>query len=410
MTLKALFDGSLAWGVSFQYRDFRFLWFATLLHSLSMGMEQVALGWLVLQMTDSPFMVGVASAARMAPFFFVGILSGAIADRVDRRVFLRYITLGGTAVAIVMTLILVTDVAKVWHVISLSAATGLLWAFIMTIRHSYTFDIVGPEHALNGLSLNAMGQRAGGVIGSIIAGVIISTVGMGGQYLAIAAVNILAVVALLITRDVGQAAPKGGQSVIGNLVGYILILRENRTLLILMLLTASTEVFGFTHQSVLPVFARDVLGTGVLGFGFITAVRQAGGMLGLMLLAGLGNYRRKGLLMFITALGFGLGQIAFFWASGLLMFMIILAFINACASAVDTLYKALMQGNVTNEQRGRAMGSWVLSIGVAPVGHIGVGRAAEAFGAPVALLINGGVLATITILASISMPRIRKLQ
>ena len=80
MTLKALFDGSLAWGVSFQYRDFRFLWFATLLHSLSMGMEQVALGWLVLQMTDSPFMVGVASAARMAPFFFVDILSGAIAD------------------------------------------------------------------------------------------------------------------------------------------------------------------------------------------------------------------------------------------------------------------------------------------------------------------------------------------
>lgn len=409
MPLKALFDGSTAWGASFQYRDFRFLWYATLLHSLSMGMEQVALGWLVLEMTDSPFMVGVASGARMAPFFFVGILSGAIADKVDRRIFLRFITLGGTVIALVMATILVMDVAKVWYIIALAAATGLLWAFIMTIRHSYTFDIVGSDHALNGLSLNAMGQRAGGVIGSIVAGVIISTVGMGGQYLAIAAVNVLAVVALMITRDVGQAAPKESQSVISNLVGYFVILRENRILLVLMLLTASTEIFGFTHQSVLPVFARDVLGIGALGFGFVTAVRQGGGMIGLILLASLGNYKRKGWLMFATALGFGLGQVVFFWASGLLMFMVVLAFINACASGVDTLYKALMQASVSNEQRGRAMGSWVLSIGVAPIGHMTVGGVAGALGAPMALLINGGVLTVITLLSAVSFPRVRKL-
>ena len=95
-----------------------------------MGMEQVALGWLVLQMTDSPFMVGVASAARMAPFFFLGILSGAVADRIDRRIFLRMLTFGGCIVSGAMAFLLVSGVAQVWHVILLAGIT----VFVMDIN------------------------------------------------------------------------------------------------------------------------------------------------------------------------------------------------------------------------------------------------------------------------------------
>ena len=372
-------------------------------------MEQVALGWLVLQMTDSPFMVGVASAARMAPFFFLGIISGAVADRVDRRVFLRTVTLAGSTVSATMAFLLITDLIQVWHVIALSAVTGALWSFLMTLRQAYTFDIVGAENALNGLSLGAMSQRAGGVFGSILAGVIISTVGMGGQYVAMGAVNVASALVLFGTRSTGQAAPVDRGSVLQNFFGYFQLLRENRTLLILMLLTSTTEVFGFTHQSILPVFARDVLGIGALGFGFLTAFRQGGGVIGLLILANMADFRHKGMLMFGGALGFGLGQMAFFWASSLWLFLVILTLINACASVVDTLYKMLMQSNVSNEERGRAMGSWVLSIGVAPVGHLGIGGMAGALGAPAALLINGGILTFVTLVAAIGFPRMRRL-
>ena len=279
----------------------------------------------------------------------------------------------------------------------------------MTIRHSYTFDIVGPDKALNGLSLNAMGQRIGGVIGSLLAGLIIYLTDVGVQYLVIGAVNVAAVLFLLAARDVGQAAPQERDSVIKNLVGYFRLLRENRTLMALMMLTGATEIFGFTHQSVLVVFARDVLDVDALGFGFITAVRQGGGVAGLLVLAFMGNTRRKGRLMFATAAGFGLGQMAFFWSKNFLAFMLVLAFINACASMVDTLYKTLMQLNVTNEQRGRATGSWVLSIGVAPIGHLGVGAIAGSLGAPVALLVNGSVLTAVSIAAALGMPRMRRL-
>jgi len=386
------------------------LWGATLMHSLAMGMEQVAIGWLVFEMTDSPWMVGVAASARMAPFFFLGILSGAITDRVDRRIFLRLVTVGGSVTAFIMAAMLMVGIDNVWYVIALAAATGCMWAFVMTIRHSYTFDIVGPENALNGLSMNAMGQRIGGVVGSVLAGVVIALSGVGEQYLVIGAVNIVAVVFLMAARDVGQAAPKERQSVIKNLVGYAQLLRENRILMILMLLTGATEIFGFTHQSVLVVFARDNLELGPLGFGFITAIRQGGGALGLLVLAFMGGTRHKGRLMFITAAGFGLGQMAFFWSTNLIVFMFVLAFINACASMVDTLYKTLMQLNVTNEQRGRATGSWVLSIGVAPIGHLGVGAIAGSFGAPMALLFNGSVLTAVSILAALGLPRMRRLE
>ncbi len=410
MALTSFFSGGAVWANSFQYRDFRLLWGSTLLHAVGMGMEQVAIGWLVLEMTDSPFMVGVAGAARMAPFFFLGFVSGAVADRVDRRIFLRFINIGGSAIAAIMATLLILDVIRVWHVILLAGATGVFWAFLMTVRQSYTYDIVGPEHALNGMSLSAMGQRIGGVVGSVVAGILIATSGVGGQYIAVAASYAAAFAILLGTRNVGQAAPAQREPVFKNLVGYIQILRENSTLRTLMLLTAATEVFGFTHQTLLPVFARDVLGVGSIGLGIMTAVRQGGGVLGLMLLANLGDFRRKGLVMFLSAIGFGLGQMGLYLASNIFVFIVVLSFIAACASSADTLYKTLMQANVPNEQRGRAMGSWVLSIGVAPVGHIGIGGMAGALGAPGAILINGSILALISIATMLGLPKIRRLE
>ena len=385
------------------------MWGSTLLQSLGMGMEHVALGWLVLELTDSPFMVGLASAARMAPFFFLGILSGAVADRVDRRVLLRFLAGGAAVIAALMAALLVADVVRVWHVMVLAVAMGCIWAFTMTLRPAYTYDVVGPEYALNGLALNSLGQRAGGVAGALIAGAIIATLGVGAPYLAASACYVAGGLVLLAVRGVGRAAATEHEPVLRGLVGYVQLIRGNRTLMILMLLAAATEVFGFTHQSVLPVFARDELHVGAVGLGVMSAVRQGGGILGLLLLASLGDFRRKGQLMFAAAVGSGLGLMAFSLTTNIFVFVLVLALVNACGSAADTLYRILMQRNVPNEQRGRAMGLWVLGIGTAPVGHIGIGAMAAALGAPAALLINGGILTFIGVTTALGLPKIRRL-
>ena len=173
------------WTASFQHRDFRLLWASTVVQSVGMGMEFVALGWVVFELTDSPFWVGVSSAARMAPFFFLGIVSGAVADRVDRRIFIRWITVLGAALAGLTGLVLHVYYGPVWPIIALSVGMGCVWAFTMTLRQAYTYDIVGPGSALNGMSLATLSQQIGGVMGSLVAGLVIERAGIANQYMAI---------------------------------------------------------------------------------------------------------------------------------------------------------------------------------------------------------------------------------
>ena len=401
---------SQAWASSFRFRDFRLFWASTFFYSLGTGMEHVAVGWLVFDITGSAFIVGVAAAARMAPLFFLGILSGAMADWLERRLFLLFIALSGMAVAGIMAVVLLTGEPPIWAVVALVAAGGCMLAFTLTTRNAYTYDIVGPEHALNGLSLNQMAMQAGGIGGAIISGALIELVGPGWQYLAVGASYLGSASVLLVIGRSPRTAQPLREPVLQNLVGYLRFLRENRLIFILMCLTSITEVLGFTHMTLLPVFAKEVLHVGPAGLGYLTAVRQAGGLLGLALLANLRDYQRKGLLMFIIATGFGVGLMAFSVSAALVYFIIVLAAVNACAMAVDTLYKTLMQSNVPDGQRGRAMGSWVLSIGAAPVGHLGVGGLATALGAQGALLVNGAVLAGISLVAAIGLPKIRRLE
>ena len=410
MDLLAHLGGNAPWAASLQYRDFRLLCGSTLLNSLGSGMEQVAVGWLVFDLTGSAFMVGVAAAARMTPFFFLGFLSGAVADWVERRIFLRFITLAGSITAGLMALLLLSGAAQVWSIIALVTLAGSVFAFALTTRQAYTYDIVGPARALNGLSLTAMSMQGGGIAGALLSGALIQTVGPGWQYVGVSACYLAAMLVLLATSKIEQLVETRRESVLQNVAGYIQIIRENRVLLALMCLATVTEVFGFTHMALLPVFAKEVLQVGPLGLGVMTAVRQSGGLLGLTLLASLRDYRRKGLLVFVLAAGFGSGLMAFSLSSNLFFFLAVLAIVNACASTVDTLYKTLMQSNVPDEQRGRAMGAWVLSIGFAPVGDLGVGGLAGLLGAQGALLINGAVLAFFSLAAFVGLPRIRRLQ
>ena len=262
------------WAASMRYRDFRLLWVASTIQSVGFGMERVALGWLVFEMTDSEFMVGVSSAVAMAPFFFLGILSGAIADWADRRVLIRFATLGGVVAAGLMALVLLAGVAQVWHVLLLAVAVGISGAFILTVRQAYTYDIVGPEHSLNGLALGSLAMSLGGVVGSLLGGFLITEAGVGMQYVVVACTYVLSVAVLMATREAGQAAVSERSSVLENLVAYVSLLRINRTLLTLMLLTGAIEIFGFSHQTLLPVFAKEVLGVDATGLGVMTAVRQ----------------------------------------------------------------------------------------------------------------------------------------
>ena len=368
------------------------------------------MGWLVLEMTGSPLWVGVSFAARSAPGFFLGVFSGSLVDRFDRRLTLKVTTVGSVIVAALTALVLLTDRAQLWHVLLLTLASGAVFVVNQNARYAYTYDVVGRQHALNGMALNQMSMRIGGVAGAVLAGTLIAVAGVGQQYLAVAATYVAAFAILLAVRGVGEAAPLQREPVLASVAGYFRLLAENRVLMNLMFLAAATEILGFTHFSLLPAFAKQVLDVGPASLGTMTAVVHAGGIFGLIAMAGLGDYRKKGMLALAIATAFGLGEMAFWLSADYLYFLGVLVFINACAMGVDTLYKTLMQATVSNEQRGRAMGSWSLSIGMAPAGYVEVGWVAGVLGAQGALLIHGSLLAVIGAATALISPRMRRLE
>jgi len=395
--------------VVFSYKDFRYLFLATGCQSVGFGMENVALGWIVFEFTSSPLMVGFAMALRMVPLFLLGVVSGVVADKSDRRVLLRLASAMGGLVMGILGVLLILGFENVWLVVILATVAGAAQAFMLTLRQSYTYDIVGHQNALSGLSMLQIAQTTGALIGSLLAGLLIELIGAGWQFVAMAGTYFGSVVVLFGAQSSGQlfverTAPAGF-----NIADYFKLLRDYPTLTILMFLASITEIFGFSHMTLIPVFAKDVLDLGSVGLGVLTSIRQFGGFLGLFALTILGDFRKKGLLMFIIVISFGLCQMTVFTSNGAIMFAVTLMILNGCAMAVDTLYKTLMQQNVPNEHRGKAMGTWVLSIGTGPLGHLGVGALAGSYGAPVAILFNGVVLSSAGIISALALPKIRKL-
>ena len=172
-----------------------------------------------------------------------------------------------------------------------------------------------------------------------------------------------------------------------NILNYFRALRDNRVILSLMISTAVTETFGFSHQVMLPILTQEVLGVGPLGLGFLTAARFAGGAIGVFTLAALGVVPRRGLLLLGILMLFGIGQILLGQAWNIWMALLF----------------------VPNQQRGRAMGSWIVGTGFAPLGHLQIGYISGITGSRAALLINGSALIIAVMVMGLVLPRLRRL-
>ena len=392
-----------------QYRDFRFLWLSSLFTQLGIAGEIVTLSWLVLQRTDSPFMVGLALGVRMAPQFFVGVLSGSVVDRFDRRLLMRLLNLSLALVTGLLGLALLLDVAAFWHILSLVFVTGGLRVLHQATRQSFAYDIVGRDQAMRGLAVLTLAQRLGMLVGSLVAGFVLHGFGSGAAFLSLASAYALAVVTLLLIRSQGQAAPKRGTSLANNVREHLRELRHNRTLVTLAIIASSTEIFGFSHQVLLPSIARDVLGLDASGFGLLYALRSVGGVLGVMIIYALSDVRRKGLLLLGVLAVFGFAVMSVGWAQTFILVVLAVVVINMMSAATDVLIQTLMQLSVPNHLRGRAMGSWALAVGTAPLGQVQVGAFASLASITVALSANGLGLVLLAGLAAVFVKQLRRL-
>ncbi|HEY3062341.1 MAG TPA: MFS transporter [Chloroflexota bacterium] len=371
----------------------RWLWGSSFAASIGSGLERTATAWLALDAGGGAAAVGVVAAARMLPSLLLGLAAGTIADRVNRRT--QLVAVGVASVPLmILTSWLVASGVQIWQVVAISFAAGTLNVFDIPARQALVIDAVPTERATNAIALNALAARLGVAIGGLAAGLLIATRGSAACYLFVAVVTTVG--ALLASR---VNAPRAAHVVAA--VPFGRALRDAARLVVdvpavRLLLGAgiACEVFGFSHPTAFPVLARDVFRAGPEGLGLLNAGIGAGGTLSVIALAVLPARVRREPLLGAVFVVYGLGLLGLASAPSLLVAVGVTLVIGACAGAFDLLQQTLLQLAVPHEQRGRAMGLWVLGLGSAPLGHLEMGALVSAVGAPSALLVNGALVVT----------------
>ena len=381
-----------------------------LLNAIGMMGETVVLGWLTLELTDSPFMVGLAMATRMLPLFFVGLLAGALADRVPRHRLLM-VTSGGQALtAATLGVVTLAGIVSLGQVLLLTLAAGILRGIEHAARQSYTHDVVGAGSLMSGLAVLGVAMRAGWLLGSLGVGAVIAHAGSGVAYLAVALGFLAGALALLPASTPARPLGAGAVSLWKGAVEFLVAVRRDRTLLVLMMLTAGAEVLGFAHQALLPSLARDVLDIGPEGLGALNAARSVGGILGLAA-ASMRASTAGGGLFIAVLMTFGASLIVLGAAPplvGVAGVLVVLTAVNAAGALADLLAQSLLQLSVPGHLRGRAGGAWVVAIGLAPLGQLQMGALASLFGVGIALGASGLALAALAAATVLLFPRVKR--
>jgi MFS family permease len=384
----------------FRSPTFRRLWYSSVSSAAALGMERTATAWVALEAGGSAFEIGLIFAARMLPSLLFGLTAGTIADRADRP--RQLLAVAGVAALLMLAVswLIGTGGIQVWQVVAFSFAAGCIHVFDTPARQALVLDTAPKDAALRALALIALAARFSGALGALAAGLLIPLAGVARCYLLIATaygVTAALVAALRVPQEHRTlVAPLPFRQALRDAARLVIDVPAVRTLILAGL---ACEVFAFSHMSALPLFAQDVLVTGPAGLGMLNAALSVGGAVAVALLSLLPEQGRRQPLLSMIFLVYGLSILILAATRELAVAVVVLLVIGFCAGAFDLLQQTLIQMAVPNEQRGRAVGLWVLSLGSAPVGHLEMGGLIAALSVPIALLING----TLTVAAATTL-------
>ena len=375
----------------------------------SMVGEMLLFGLAVYEISGSTAWVGLSLALYFSPNFIVGAFAGTISDAFDRVRVLRTVEAALGVNLFVIGMAVVSGAAGLSLILALTLVSGVMRATYNPARASYAFDLAGAERIVSALGALNIAMRLGQLGGAVTAGWAAAEFGIGATYLALASLHVLALLALGRQRGRPTFPGVGRPSVRAGLMEFGRELIANRPLLILVMVTAAVEVFGFSFLTALPDIAIGRLGLDAASLGILHASRAAGGIAGGILMAAVAPSRRLGVTWLVVVAGFGLMVMALGLAPNLPVAAVVSMLIALGAVASDVLTQSMMQLAVPAEMRGRAMGAWQFSVGFSVVGHLEVGLLSSLLGTTSALLANGAALVLVALGAGAASRRLREM-
>ena len=394
-----------------RHRNFRLYFLGQGTSLIGTWMQNIAQGWLVLLLTNSPFDVGLVSALGSLPILLVSLPAGVFVDRVNKH---RLVVLTQTLSllqALVLAVLLWTHRIALWQVAAIAVFLGTVNAFDTPARQAFVIEMVGREDLGNAIALNSSVFNTARVVGPSIAGLLISAVGLAWCYFLNAVSYVAVIWGLLAMRLPPFRRPEHPGDAWAQFREGARFVRSDRRVLALVTMMAVVSVFGFPFLVLMPVFARDVLRVGASGLGFLSASVGAGAVVAALGLAASGARVGKGRVLVWTGPIYGAALIAFGAARAMSLALPILAVAGGAMILNNAVTNTLLQTIVPDALRGRVMGFYAfVFLGMAPFGAFQAGWLAEQIGAPATVAIGGTVCAIVSLVIWRKVPEVPALQ
>ncbi len=393
-----------------KHRNFRLFWTGQTVSLIGTWMQQVAVGWLALELSNDPFLVGLVSAAGSFPILLLSLPAGVLADRTEKLKVVRIAQALMLVEASLLWWFTWTHHLTIHWLLTLSLFGGTLAAFEIPARQSLIIDLVVKEDLLDAIALNSGGFNLARILGPSIGALVIAQFGIAWCF-GFNALSYFAVLVSLAMIRLPAAAPASHQqhSPVEGMMQALRYVRHDPTMWVLMRVVAVFSLLGIPILTMLPVVARDTLHLDVGGYGALMMCFGAGAVLGALVLAAVGQQLPRGMMRMVSSLAFGLFIVLFALSTSPVFSGAMLFLIGICAILNNALINGLLQERVSNEMRGRVLAIYVMVyVGMTPIGSTLAGWIARQSSAPWAIGGSAMVMLLYSVYAFRRYPELRQ--
>ena len=385
---------------SFAHPNFVRLWRANTGATTAHFVQSVAQGWLVVQLTDSPFTLGLLSFFQSIPMLVLSPVGGLLADRLSRpRLLMVAQGVNGVAALVIGALVATGSIA-VWHLAISATLSGAMFAISVPARYALISESVPRDLVRNAVALNATTMNFARVIGPAIAGFIIGVAGIAAAYFAQLGGYVWAV--LNVSRiDADDARPRAQGSPLSILREGFRYVAGHGPVRSLMALTLAPALFSMPIVLLLPAFVKQDLQGGPQDLGLLLSALGIGAVLGSVAVVAVPEPRRPGQAAIIAVLLNSSLFVLLSFTQVLPLAALVVAFAGIFQAVHMALSQTIVQLLVPSNMRGRVMSIWMINWGLMPLGLLPLSAAAENLGTPVAMVIGGGLSLAVGVFALI---------
>ena len=377
----------------FSNKNFRIFYTGILLNDAVLILSPMIMGWVILSISDSPLMVGMAAGLGGCGLTLFSPFTGALIDRLNKRNVMVIALICQSVISLVFGSLLYLDSIQIWQILLIAFLSGSVASFRLTCKLAIPAELVKENQLLKASATNFFSITIMAIVAPVYGGWVLEEVGFAFAPWSCAVFLFFS--AVIISRVKGIYSPEiqYGNTYLVDLMEGMKSLFFNKKVRLLIIIVLTSETFGWSVEAILPIIARDELGVDSIGLGYLMSAGAVGASITSLLITLLPEVKNKGLMVTVGLTGFGLGLILFstsdiFWIS-----TILLGLTYAFGLCYETSINTMLQTTVSPGMRGRALSFQTFGWGFSGMAGFMTGTIAMFLGAPIAVAAGGTVVA-----------------